>query len=93
MDFPFFIQKRKRLLRRFCTGSKVKKFCKLASTHNCTVPCRSYLRKLLGEHLSKDNLDPEIKDLVEKTLIPWRKDILGNADGNYSCIKEMKILL
>lgn len=62
-------------IREILHGKQNKKFCDLAS--GCTVPCGSNLKKLIREHLSKKNLDPEIKKIVEKILIPWRNDILG----------------
>ncbi len=62
-------------IREILHGKQNKKFRDLAS--GCTVPRGSNLKKLIREHLSKKNLDPEIKKIVEKTLIPWRNDILG----------------
>jgi len=62
-------------IREILHGKQNEKFCDLAS--GCTVPRGSNLKKLLQEHLSKKNLDPEIKKIVEKILIPWRDDIFG----------------
>ncbi|MFX0210180.1 MAG: ATP-dependent endonuclease [Candidatus Hodarchaeota archaeon] len=67
-------------IKKILQGKQTKKFCDLASTHSCCVPHGSNLQKLLQEHLSKENLDPEIKKIVENTLIPWRDDILGNVN-------------
>ena len=35
------------------------------------------LRNLLQKHLRRDNLDPEIRQLVEVTLVPWGREIIG----------------
>lgn len=58
-------------------GEQSAKFDKLAQEKHCTVIRGKYLRELLYRHLTRDNLDSEISSLVEETLIPWRKDILG----------------
>ncbi len=68
-------------VKKILHGKQNKKFCDLASIHGFTIPRGSNLQKLLQEHLSKENLDTEIKDIVEKILIPWRDDILGNPRG------------
>jgi len=57
-------------------GDQSKKFKKLAASQ-CIVAQGGSLRHLLQKHLRRDNLDPEIRELVEKTLIPWRRQILG----------------
>jgi len=71
---------KEKTVKKILRGKQNRKFCDLASIHNCTVPRGSNLQKLLQEHLSKQNLDPEIKEIVENKLIPWRDDILGNAN-------------
>jgi hypothetical protein len=44
------------------------------------VPSGKYLKKLLAENLTlKTQLDTEIRDLIEQTLIPWKKEILGET--------------
>jgi len=73
---------KEKAVKKILHGKQNKKFCDLASNYGCTVPRGSNLQKLLQEHLSKENLDHEIKEVVEKTLIPWRDDILGNSEGS-----------
>ncbi len=58
-------------------GDQCAKFKELASESQCAVARGNNLRKLLQKHLRRDNLDPEIRMLVEEILIPWRKEILG----------------
>lgn len=54
------------------------KYCNTAKERNICVPKGKYLRKLLKENLnSKEQLDEEIREIVEKELIPWKKEILG----------------
>ena len=54
------------------------KYCNAAKEKNICVPKGKYLRKLLKENLnSKEQLDEEIREIVEKELIPWKKEILG----------------
>lgn len=69
---------KEKAIREILHGDQSKKFCKLAKHRNCTVPHGTYLRELLQKHLSKGNLDSELKELIEKKLIPWRNEILGN---------------
>lgn len=64
-------------VKKILYSKQNRKFCDSASIHSCNVPRGSNLQKLLQEHLSKENLDPEIKDIVENKLIPWCNDILG----------------
>lgn len=68
---------KEKAIKKILHGKQTKKFCDLVSGYNCTVPRGSNLQKLLQEHLFKKNLDPEIKEIVENKLIPWRNDILG----------------
>ena len=58
-------------------GDQSEKFRTSAAASKCIVARGKNLRHLLQKHLRRDNLDPEIRDLVEKTLIPWRRQILG----------------
>lgn len=60
-------------------GNQNEKFSKLAEFKHCNVPKGTNLRMLLSKYLSRDNLDPEIATLVEKTLV-WRNEILGNSE-------------
>jgi len=58
-------------------GDQSKKFKNLAGASQCITARGKSLRHLLQKHLKRDNLDPEIRKLVEKTLMPWRRQILG----------------
>ena len=58
-------------------GYQSKKFTKSAEASHCTVAQGKALRKLLQKHLRRDNLDTEIRQLVEETLVLWRREILG----------------
>ena len=62
------------LVRAALSGAGNQKFTKLAP--ECT-PSGEKLRRLLAKHLTKDNLDPEVRQLVEQTLLVWRGEILG----------------
>lgn len=56
------------------------KYRDAAEQDEICVPTGKYLRRLLKEHMtSKNQLDPEIKELIEGTLIPWKKEILGEV--------------
>ena len=67
--------------RAILTGPQNEKFRLAAAPHEVCVPAGQYLKRLLGEHLTtKDQLDQEVRTLVEQTLIPWRDQILG-PDG------------
>lgn len=71
-------QEKEKAVRRILNGSQNEKFSTSASDQGCTIPQGRNLQKLLQEHLSIENLDPEIERLVEEQLIPWRDDILGS---------------
>ena len=58
-------------------GKQEVKFTDLAKKCPFYVPKGRNLQKLLQQHLSKDNLDDELKNLVENKLIPLCNDILG----------------
>ena len=59
-------------------GNQSEKFQNAASKFAICVPTGKNLRKLLVDHVtSKDQIDQEILDLIEKNLIPWKKEILG----------------
>lgn len=63
---------------KILNGDQGQKYCKAAKGKNICVPKGNYLRNLLKENLnSKDELDEEIREIVEKKLIPWKKEILG----------------
>jgi predicted ATPase len=65
-------------VRAILSGNQSTKFREAASPLGVTVPTGQYLRKLLSTHLTeKSQLDQEIRDIVEGTLVPWRNEILG----------------
>lgn len=58
-------------------GDQTKKFKKAAESDELCVPKGSYLRKLLKQHLTKkEQLDQEIRNIVEGILIQWKSEIL-----------------
>lgn len=64
-------------------GNQSKKFTLAASPHKICVPSGKYLKKLLKQHMNeKSQLDQEIKDIIEKTLIAWKKEIFGENNNN-----------
>jgi predicted ATPase len=60
-------------------GDQSAKYRNAAETLRVCVPAGKYLRKLLIENLtSREQLDNEIRELIEQTLIPWKIEILGD---------------
>lgn len=71
-------QKKESVVMSIRNGDQAEKFRDAAGHHNICVPSGKYLRDLLKQHMSKKSqLDIEIKDIIENTLIPWKKEILG----------------
>lgn len=68
---------KEKLIREILSGEQSTKFTVSASAGYCAVVRGKNLRKLLQKYLTRNNLNNEIRQLVEQTLIPWRKDILG----------------
>ena len=66
-------------IKKILHGKQDEKFSYSASPCGCTVPRGTNLQKLLQEHLCKENLDLELKGLIEEKLIPWRDGILGDS--------------
>jgi AAA15 family ATPase/GTPase len=59
-------------------GSQNEKFRDAASRFDICVPQGKYLRRLLNQYLTdKNQLDQEIRNIVEQILINWRNQILG----------------
>lgn len=59
-------------------GKQADKFHDAATKYGVCVPSGKYLRTLLLEHVtSRDQLDPDVREVVEKQLLPWRDSILG----------------
>jgi hypothetical protein len=65
-------------VRAIFAGAQSHKFRKAMSTSGCHVPRGSELRRLLRMHLSRTNLDPEIRNIVEGILIPWASNLKGS---------------
>jgi hypothetical protein len=69
---------KEKLVLKIKNGDQKEKFRDTASKHGVCVPKGKYLYKLLETHLtSKDELEDEIKAVIEETLIPWKNEILG----------------
>jgi len=63
-------------------GNQSEKFTVEARKHNICVPFGKYLKKLLMQHMNnKSQLEQEIKDIIENTLIAWKKEILGENNN------------
>lgn len=61
-------------------GDQGVKYRNAAKAVSVCVPSGKYLRRLLTANLThKNQLDQEIKDIIEQKLIPWKKEILGEA--------------
>ncbi len=69
-------------VKKILNGKQNRKFRYLCSQYKCIEAKGGNLQKLIQENLSKKNLDPEIKKIVEKKLIPWRDKILGDSQTN-----------
>jgi len=62
---------------KILNGDQSEKFRDAAKPHEICVPKGNYLRRLLNDHLTeKGQLDQEIRDIVEQTLIEWKREIL-----------------
>ena len=69
---------KEKLVMKIRNGEQSEKFRNAANKGGVCVPKGRYLHKLLKEHLkSKDDLELEVKSVIEKTLIPWKNEILG----------------
>ncbi|MCL5291484.1 MAG: AAA family ATPase [Actinobacteria bacterium] len=59
-------------------GDQGMKYSKAVEGTGICIPSGKNLRNLLKEHLTaKEQLNEEIIEIVEGTLIPWKKEILG----------------
>jgi len=59
-------------------GAQDEKYRTAAQGKDVCVPSGKYLKRLLIKHLNKkEQLDLEIKDMIENILIPWKNEILG----------------
>ena len=65
-------------VRGILNGDQTQKFRDEASKAEACVPTGKYLRALLREHLTdKTQLLPDLREIVENKLIPWKEEILG----------------
>jgi hypothetical protein len=72
--------KKEVLTKAILHGPQTRKYREEASQHGICVPTGKYLKQLLQAHLTlRTQLAPEIRDIVEKTLVSWRDKILGVA--------------
>jgi hypothetical protein len=67
-------QARVALVQAALSGGGSDKFTQLAP--ECT-PSGERLRRLLAKHLTKENLELEVRELVEGTLLVWAREIIG----------------
>jgi len=68
---------REAAVRAALGGNQEKKFKDLLP-EGCRVPRGNYLRELLRKHLStREDLDPEVRAVIEDTLLPWAREIRG----------------
>lgn len=59
-------------------GKQEMKFRKAASIDGLCVPSGKHLRALLNKHLTtKNQLNIEIRMIIERKLLPWRDEVLG----------------
>ncbi|MFA6238128.1 MAG: AAA family ATPase [Bacteriovorax sp.] len=63
--------------QQILNGDQALKFRVAAESHNIVVPQGVFLKRLLRDHLtSKDQLDDEIKEIINK-LLSWKLEITG----------------
>lgn len=66
-------------VRKVLFGPQDKKFREAVPVGAC-VPSGKFLKELLTIHVTKrDDLDPEIRNLIEGTLFQWKKEIMGET--------------
>lgn len=65
------------IVRAVMRGDQSAKFRKALEAQGCVVPHGSVLRNLLLQFCTKSNLDAEIREIVENTLVPWAVEIRG----------------
>lgn len=68
---------KERIVQAVMSGDQSSKFRRALGQNGCKIPRGSNLRSLLRKHLSKGNLDSEIKHIVENVLLPWARAIRG----------------
>lgn len=61
-------------------GDQSRKFREAAAGFGGCVPQGTYLKRLLPQYLTKDNLTQEIKDLVSE-LLAWKKELMGETEN------------
>jgi len=75
-------REKERAVVAILNGDQGGKFVNLAKEYQICVPTGKYLRRLLKEHLTdKQQLDMEIRGIIENELIPWKKEILGEVEA------------
>ena len=72
---------KEKLVLEILNGEQKDTFRDAARKDGVCVPKGRYLYKLLKTHLkSKNDLEDEVKEIIEKKLIPWKKEILGEQE-------------
>jgi len=66
------------IARKVCQGDQSEKLRTALHVAGCNVPRGSDLRSLLRKHLTRQNLDPEIRSLIEGNLLSWAKLLKGD---------------
>lgn len=64
-------------VRTIHSGDESQKFRVAMGVSGCTVPRGSTLRSLLRKYMTKSDLDPEIRQIVEGVLLPWARTLRG----------------
>jgi hypothetical protein len=64
-------------VRTILSGNQSEKFRTAMKKAGCCIPRGATLRSLLGRHLTRTNLDPEIQQIIEGKLIPWATVLRG----------------
>lgn len=71
-------EEKEEAVKRIRHGDQRKSFEKAARDRGVCVPTGKYLRRLLQEHLtSTEQLDHELRELVEEQLMPLKREVLG----------------
>ncbi len=61
------------------TGDQGDKYRNAGQSNDVCIPRGKYLRKLLEENLTnRDELNEEIKKIIEEIILPWKDEILGS---------------
>jgi len=70
---------REAAVRAALAGDQRAKFDELAKKRGFVHVKGKKLRELLPNHVTRDTLDAELSELVERTLLRWRRELLGES--------------